>query len=176
MHRLIRHLRTSTSFIAIAITALVVGGCDHLDNNRIPVVDVRVPFTTIGDWETYGVSGAYQYRYFIKGERIPSGYPYTQLTFTGFGGVLLCADYMGNPVAYDLACPVECKNNVRIQVDPQTHIARCPVCGSEYEVCTLNYGYPISGPAADYGYRLAVYNVTPGPAGEYRVIRNPQFR
>ncbi len=176
MRPLLPLLRTAALSAALACTALLFNGCDHLDNNRIPVVDVRVPFTNIGEWETYGVSGAYQYRYFIKSERKPSGFPYTQLTFTGFGGVLLCTDYMGNPIAYDLACPVECKTNVRIQVDPDTHIARCPVCGSEYEVCTLNYGYPVSGPAAQYGYRLAVYDVVPGPAGEYRVIKNPQYR
>lgn len=176
MRQALQPLRPMAAVLVIALTSLLFNGCDHLDNYRIPVVDVRVPFTNIGDWETYGVSGAYQYRYFIKGERIPTGFPYTQLTFTGFGGVLLCTDYMGNAVAYDLACPVECKTNVRIKVDPETHIARCPVCGSEYEVCTLNYGYPVSGPAAEYGYRLAVYDVVPGPAGEYRVIKNPQYR
>lgn len=166
-----RHLSRVVNVLIVVAVSLLSGSCDHLDNNRIPPADVRIPFTTTGDWETYGVAGAYQYRYFIKGERKPAGYPYTQLSFTGFGGVLLATDYQGTPVAYDLACPVECKSNVRIQVNPETHIARCPVCGSEYEVCTLNYGYPIKGPAAERGYRLAVYRVLhPGPQGEAYVV------
>lgn len=162
-----RSIKTYLLTVSMAIT---LAGCDHLENNRIPPADVRVPFTTIGDWETYGVSGAYEYQNFIKGERKPAGYPYTTLTFTGFGGVLLTMDYQNTPVAYDLACPVECQNNIRVQIQPDTHLAKCPKCGSEYEVCTLNYGYPVSGPAQERGYRLQVYHVGPGTQGEYRVI------
>ena len=30
------------------------------------------------------------------------------MTYTGFGGILLVTDMSGSPLAYDLACPVEC--------------------------------------------------------------------
>ena len=115
------------------------------------------------------MTGAGQWRRFIKNDRVPANYPWTALTQTGFGGVLLVSDYNGAPFAYDLACPVECKTNVLINVDPNLMKGVCPVCGSVYDIFT-NYGYPVGGPAADMGYGLARYYVGPGYQGESMII------
>ncbi len=159
------------ALIAIAIVALVTTiACEKLDETRIPPAQVRVAFNTQAEWEVYGTPAVLDYKTFIKSERVPSNYPYTSLTYTGFGGILLCCNLMGEPVAYDLACPVECKNNVRIKVDPDAANAYCPTCGSVYDV--FNLGTPLSGPANTNGYGLKRYNVTAGSNGVYRVITN----
>lgn len=154
----------------IAISVLcALSSCHHLDDDRIPPAAVRIAFNTQGEWNTYGVGGAGQFRYFIKSEQIPAGFPYTALSYTGFGGVLLICDVHGNPVAYDMSCPVECRQDVRIAVDETRTVAECPKCHSTYDVVT-NYGHPLSGEAAEKGYGLQRYYVAPGPAGEYFVI------
>lgn len=156
--------------ISAAIGALLTaGGCRTVDDERIPVSPVRIAFQTQAQWEIYGVSGALETRRFIKSERQPSNFPYTSMTYTGFGGVLLAGDIHGNPVAYDLACPVERSASVRIIVDTEANNAYCPKCGSVYDIFT-NYGHPLSGKAAQEGYGLQRYIVAGGMQGEYMTV------
>lgn len=140
-----------------------------MHDDRIPPAAVHVAFNTIGDWHTYGVSGVGQPRLFILEQRQPSGFPYTATSHTGFGGIMLVGDIHGNPMAYDLACPVEARTSTRVQFISDDMTAECPVCHSVYEIVT-NYGQPLSGPAADRGYGLRRYRVAPGLAGEYMII------
>lgn len=147
----------------------MVCGCHHIDDDRIPPAAVYVAFNTVGEWNIYGVSGAGSYNCFIKSERLPKGYPYSALSYTGFGGVLLVGDIHGNPVAYDMACPVECRADVRIRVLDDELKAECPVCHSIYEIAT-NHGQPISGPAFDKHYGLQKYYVGPGMSGQYMLV------
>lgn len=142
--------------------------CHHIDNHRLPVSYVHVSFVTVGDWDIYGVGGAGQYKRFILPERIPSGFPYTAMSATGLGGILLCSTYHGVAVAYDLACPVECRANVRVFINDNDQ-AECPQCHSCYDVFE-KLGYPVAGRAAQEGWGLEVYSVGPGAQGEYRVI------
>lgn len=156
---------------ALAAALLACAGCHTIDDDRIPPTAVYVPFNTIGEWQVYGVGGALDYRYFIKAERQPAGFPYTQLSQTGYGGVLLACDVNGQPVAYDLACPVECRSDVRIRVVSGESYAECPVCHSTYSVFSTPYGYPLSGRAAEMGWGLRIYSVAPGAMGEYMSVR-----
>ncbi|MCD8386925.1 MAG: hypothetical protein LUD17_08540 [Bacteroidales bacterium] len=156
--------------LSVLLCAVGLSSCHSIDDDRIPPATVYVPFSTIGDWNVYGVAGAGSYRYFIKSQKKPSGYPYTALSGTGFGGVLLVGDVFGNPVAYDMCCPVECRSDTRIRVIESELIAECPTCHSTYDVFTTNYGYPLSGTAAERGYGLKRYYVISGSNGEYMVI------
>ena len=153
--------------IAVMLTGLA--GCKHLDTDRIPPAPVRLAFNTVADWNTYGVPGALGHRRYIKSERIPGNFPYTALSQTGFGGVLIVGDIMGAPRAYDLACPVEVNRNVRIEIDTQENVAYCPKCGSRYSVFN-NYGSPISGEARKLKRGLRRFNVGPGMNGEFMVV------
>lgn len=155
--------------IVVAACALALGACQHIDDNRLPPSPVFVQFATVGDWQIYGVAGAGLYRCFIKQERQPAGYPYTAATATGFGGVLLVGDIHGEPVAYDLACPVECRSDVRVEVNADDLTAECPRCHSVYDIVSA-CGYPLAGPAAKDGYGLQRYYVRPGSNGLYRII------
>lgn len=152
-----------------AVVAMGVSSCHSVDDDRIPVAPVNVVFSTVADWDVYGVSGAMQSRRFIRELREPQAFAWTANTFTGFGGILLVSNVMGEPLAYDLACPVECKTDTRVEIDEQM-LARCPVCGSTYDVFSLN-GAPVSGPAARDHYGLRPYNVGPSRNGTaYRII------
>ena len=136
-------------------------GCDTLDDDRIPVAAVNISFPTVAEWNIYGVSAALDHKRFIPEQHLPTGFYYTASTYSGYGGVLLVGDVMGNPAAYDLACPVECKPGVRVAIDPETNLSRCPQCHSTYDVFSLQ-GHPTSGEAADKGYGLRRYHVGTG--------------
>lgn len=155
--------------LAILLLALISTACGHYEY-RIPPAVVHIQFNTVGDWNTHGVAGAYSYKIFIKEAHIPANFPYTALSETGFGGVLLTTDMHGNYNAYDLACPVEMRRDVRLSIDPDHFEARCDKCGSTFDVFD-NYGIPLSGPAHANEYRLTRYFVGPGPSGEYMLIR-----
>ncbi len=163
------NLLNTARALACAALALAAAACHHVDDDRIPPVPVRVAFNTIGDWHTYGVSGVSSPRIFRVADRLPAGFPYTALSYTGFGGIIMVGDIHGRPVAYDLACPVEVKPTVRVQYVEDDMTAECPVCHSVYELVT-NYGNPIAGPAAQRGYALQRYSVIPGLQGEYMLI------
>ena len=159
--------RLTVAFAAIVATVAV--SCSSIDDERIPPYNVYLSFASEADWITYGVNGAMQHRSFVKSLREPSTYPWTAMSATGFGGLLLCSDYTGNVVAYDLACPVECKQDVRVVVDDKAAVARCPVCGSTYDIYGT-HGYPLSGPAHERHYGLEVYNVSRGAQGSWLTV------
>lgn len=150
----------------LSILAFVtLTGCDSVDDDRIPSYPVSLTFENIGNWELYGISGAGQYRSFIytNTERIPADYPFKGLDRTGFGGLLLICDPNGEYLAYDLACPVEVKNDIRIYVDSDNSlagIAKCPKCQSTYNL--FSYGAPASGEALKKKYGLQRYHVSVG--------------
>lgn len=147
---------------------VALAGCNSVDDTRIPASAVYIPFSDVGVWNTYGVAGALSSRSFIKASKLPSGYPYTEVSATGFGGVLLVGDFNGEPRAYDLACPVEVKASVRIAVDIEAAVAECPVCHSVYDV--FRFGGPLSGTAAEKGYALTRYSVGATASGLYMLI------
>lgn len=155
---------------ALLFAIFSLSACESIDDERIPPSAVRLEFVSIGEWNTYGVAAAPDYRMFIKSKNIPDNYPYTSLSYTGFGGILLVSDVHNTPKAFDLACPVERKNDVRVTVDTENLYAKCPKCGSTYDIYSLD-GYPLSGKAADNKYGLQQYTVTPNNNGGYTISR-----
>lgn len=134
---------------------VIVGGCDTVDDSRIPAMPVNINLSDPGMWNAYGVSGFGDFNYFVFQEgspREPSGFPYTDISATGYGGVLLIEGMdpfqleTSMPLAYDLSCPVEKSRTIRVRIDPATYEAVCPVCDSHYDV-TMAAGAPTSGPA-----------------------------
>lgn len=168
-------MKTLSLLLASALTVLLLAdatACDNLDDTRVPPAPVHLVFQSVADWHTWGLGGAVESKRFIltDTERTPSGYPYTALDRTGFGGLLLAEDVNGQVVVYDLSCPVECKATVRVKVDPESLTAECPQCHSTYDVFSL-FGHPISGPAAEKGYGLRRYHAVQG-VSPYMVISN----
>lgn len=147
-----------------------ITGCSSIEDDRIPPAPVSLTFRTVADWDMYANPAALEYKMFIKEQRIPSNFNYTAISETGLGGILIVGDVMGMFLAYDLACPVEIKKDIRLKIDSEKHDAYCPTCGSRYDIFA-NYGSPTSGPAAEKGYGLQKYYVGAGNSGEYMVVR-----
>ncbi len=166
--------------LAVLLAVPALTGCKGIVDDRIPSLPVTINLSDPGMWNTYGVSGFGIYRYFILGYglREPAGFPYTQATYTGFGGVLLIGGMnpltteTNVPLAYDLACPVERDPQVRVFIDIESFEAVCPQCGSHYDV-TMAGGAPTSGPAIEGArpYGLRRYNCLRSSMGGY-VIRD----
>lgn len=163
-------------FIALAICIAALAACDRIDSTRIPIYPVNLDLGTTGYWVTYGVHSYGEYRTFIREKRLPSNFPFTANTYTGFGGILLISGYnfvtqdYNTPLAYDLACPVEAKNSVIVTIDPKTFDAICPTCGSHFNVVEGG-GTPTSGPALQKKFGLQRYVVTASISGGFTVTR-----
>lgn len=152
--------------VAVAtLSGVAAGGCNSVEDNVIPSMPVGINLSDVGMWNTYGVAGFGQWRNFIRLENLrePGDFPFTTTTYTGYGGVLLISgrdpfsgDTRDVPLAYDLSCPIERSQTVRVVIDPASLEAVCPVCHSHYDV-TMRGGAPLSGPAATgkrkYGLR-----------------------
>ncbi|MEF9924339.1 MAG: hypothetical protein RR938_04040 [Muribaculaceae bacterium] len=163
--------------IIFAITMmLITSSCEKIDNQRIPGVAVNIELNNDGLWNTYGVHSYGEYRIFIKSEGVPGNYSYTAATFTGYGGILLISGFDADtgdynaPLAYDLACPVEAKSNIRVSIDKTTNEAVCPKCGSHYNVCE-GQGTPLSGKAVEYKYGMQKYHAYHAQLGGYYISR-----
>ena len=141
-------------FACVLLMQAMLVSCNTVDDDRIPSMPVSINLSTQDLWNTYGVSGIGSYTKFIAALREPRNFPFTDRTATGYGGVLLISGInpftyeAGVPLAYDLACPVECKPDVRVNIvaTEAFPVAVCPVCGSHYDVVEFG-GSPTSGPA-----------------------------
>lgn len=163
-------------YIFVLVTLCGFPGCNEVDDERIPNMPVNISIADAGMWNTYGVAGFGTHREFIISAHIPASFPYSTKNATGFGGVLLIEGldpFTGNssvPMAYDLACPVERKSDVRVSVSNDTYMAICPQCGSSYDV-TMQRGAPVGGVAATgkYKYALKSYSCLPSGTGGYYI-------
>lgn len=158
------------------VSLLPAAGCNSVIDDRIPSMPVAINLADPGVWNAYGVTGFGISRNFIiyPGIREPAGFPYTAVSCTGFGGVLLISGMdpftseAGVPLAYDLACPVEREQTIRVYVDQETTEAVCPDCHSRYDV-TMGAGAPVAGPAltGNRKYGLRRYKCVPSGYGGY---------
>ena len=108
----------------------------------------------------------------LKG--IPSYKIYTESNIVkgkeliGFGGILVVHTIQGEYKAFDLACPKESRNSVRVYVDDDYN-AVCPECGSKFEVIlNSGSGMCIAGTAK---YPLRSYMVI-GSGSNKLTVRN----
>ncbi|MDE6478734.1 MAG: hypothetical protein K2L45_00580 [Muribaculaceae bacterium] len=173
-------LKNGSIFLSLIALLSAFSACNQVDDDRIPSLPVYVGLSDIGLWNAYGVSGVGVSRNFInwQGTVSPAGFPYNANTYVGFGGVLLIGGVdpftadPNVPLAYDLACPVECSPTVRVGIDRDNLEAVCPECGSRYDVVTAG-GAPVAGPAltGKYKYGLRRYVCSPAQGGGY-IIHN----
>ena len=85
-----RSLLSRLAVITLSLITLISAGCHSVDDERIPYSEVRLKFTTIGDWHRYGIGGAAESKRYIKAgnTRVPADFPYTDMDRTGYGGLL----------------------------------------------------------------------------------------
>lgn len=170
-------VKGSCLFLLIALLSALVS-CNQVDDDRIPSLPVYIDLSGAGMWNTYGVSGVGISKSFInyQGLMSPSDFPFNANTYVGFGGVLLIGGIdpftsePNVPLAYDLSCPVERSQTVRVSIDSESLEAVCPVCGSHYDVVMAG-GSPVAGPAltGKYKYGLRRYSCDSGQGGGYLI-------
>lgn len=156
--------------VLAVVLSLSATSCNTIDSDRIPNYAVNINLTPISAWQTYGVSYYGESKRFIRDLREPSNFPWLERTKTGFGGILLVngmdpfTTEANVPLAYDLACPVECSSQIRVSmVNAEGHplpVAECPVCKSRYDVIEGG-GRPISGSAKEDSFGLRMYLCIP---------------
>ena len=163
----------------ICIILLVLAGlasCERINNKEVPSFMVRLDLSTYALWNTYGVSGVGDWRYFNRDKRLPANFPYNVNTYTGYGGILLiqgldAATGSYVPLAFDAACPVENKMDVVVSIDSENLDAVCPQCHSRYDVL-MGMGGPKNGPAYTHKYGLRILKVYNSPNGGYIITNN----
>ncbi len=162
-------MKRTGNILILLLIIIIATSCDGGDRDRIPAAAVWVEFANQAMWDLYGVSGSFIHRRFIRNQKIPAGFPYTDLSATGYGGLMLITNEHGVPYVYDLCCPVEINSNIRIEFDENNLCLRCPKCGSTYDITT---GGPMTGTAKDGRYFLQSYNIAPyGSAGGQLIYR-----
>lgn len=150
--------------LSVLFAVSLLTGCTTVDSQRIPNYRVNINLTPESSWQTYGVAAFGSSKRFIRELHEPSNFPWLAQTYTGYGGILLVCGIdaftteANVPLAYDLACPVECKQDIRVEMVPTEgfDVARCPICKSEYDVIQ-GAGRPVAGPALNDNYGLRLY-------------------
>jgi len=61
----------------------------------------------------------------------------------GYGGILVVHAYDDNYYAFDLACPVELNQNIRVGKPDLSFICKCDSCGERYDL-SLGLGVPLN--------------------------------
>lgn len=175
-------MRTFACRFLLFVTVSVIAACNTIDDERVPNMPVSISLSTPDLWTTYGVAGYGEYRMFIRQLGEPRNFSYGVNTATGYGGVLLICGFdpfaqssgggAVGPVAYDLACPVECKPDIRVkvQIADMLPVAVCPDCGSHYNIME-RAGAPIDGPALGRKLGLKRYDCYKTQYGGY-IIAN----
>ncbi len=87
----------------------------------------------------------------------------------GFGGILLFHGYNDEYFAFDLACPYELNENIRVEPNG-TGQAVCPVCGSVYAI-GWGTGALQSGVAKEGLKKYQVYYLSLSGGDKIRVLR-----
>ena len=154
---------TFKTVLLFCLTFAMLTACEKVNDDRIPPVPAYLALNNAGLWNTYGVAGYGQFRYFNKNKRIPSNYSYKETDYTGFGGILLIEGIDG-PLAYDRACPVEATTDAVLTIDSDNYEAVCSKCGSRFNVCEAA-GAPISGKAHELKYGLRRFSVIAASGG-----------
>ncbi len=167
---------TAAAIFAAALSACCTS-CNTITDDALPALPVNINLSPVSVWNTYGVTAFGSYRHFVMQNSEPSGFPYIGQSATGFGGVLLVCGFnpyttdAGVPMAYDLACPVERRAEVRVRMKATDTfpMAVCPECGSTYNVVEHG-GAPESGPAAASRLGLTRYRCLDAVNGGYLII------
>lgn len=147
-------------FGLIVCVLLLLAGCDGVNNSSVPPNPVHVEIdtrigafvnfipTALNDYVTVDRTG-----YHYNGNTYPLG----AMDATGYGGVVVYIDMMGNYTAYDMACPY-CAQRARRQSCVIDGIfAICPHCGEEYDLGS-GTAVPTKGSIRETLRRLKIIN------------------
>ena len=139
-------------YLFIPLLAFIFAGCNDNVISSIPDFPVYLEINlATGPYNTTLRNTINESCIFIKG--ITKGMPVTN--YTGFGGILVYTGFDRNYYAFDMACPYEAKQNIRVYPNDIGQ-AVCEGCGSVFDI-GYGIGNPSSGKAKE---TLKRYKVT----------------
>ncbi len=134
-------------FITLFLFSILLFSCDDAFESNIPSMRVSANFNTYTTDPELATPGGYK-----RITKINNEAPYI-----GFGGLLVVRGFIDNAVfAYDLACPVERKQTVRLEMKDDVKLC-CPECGSEYDGIFYGNTLPSSGKAKEQKLQIRRY-------------------
>lgn len=135
-------------------------GCGETVVSTIPDYPVNFEMNLVTEYNTFNSPG--QVHYFDKRRK--------ETDRIGYGGLIVCVNYEGRYMAFDLACPYEAKSDVRAYPDAEGSAltATCSKCGSTFNIYDDEYARPQSGPATQ---GLKKYQTAITSSGILRIYR-----
>ncbi len=144
------------------LLCLLLSACTGNNLSSIPDAPVYLQLNLLTTYPTfYGSYGEQIYTEGGKTHYRKQSFPLREADRTGFGGILICSNYEGKYCAFDRACPHEAQRKVCVEVENALY-ARCPHCGSKFDIYTSEFAFPVTGPAKQ---GLKKYRVQISPAG-----------
>ena len=104
-------------------------------NSSITGYPVYLDINIAAEYPHFVPANTMQYMTFTTGKLITDR--------IGYGGILVVTGFDEKYYAFDLACPVECQRDVRVEIDGLYAI--CPKCGEKYDNIFYGIGNPIDG-------------------------------
>ena len=120
-------------YLLVLILAGSFTGCNDNVISSIPDFPVYMELNLTSTYPTFRNS-VNKYLLFEKGVFVTDR--------TGFGGILVYTGFDGEYYAFDLSCPYEAKQNIRVHPN-DTGQAVCEGCGSVFDI-----GYGIGNPSS----------------------------
>ena len=145
------------SYRFIFCTALLLNSCIENVTSPIPDFPVNLNLNLMTEYPSF--RGSY-------GEMLVFDKRIRETDRIGFGGVLVCTNYEGKYLAFDLACPHEAKQDIRVKVDGLEAV--CEKCGSHFDIYTSEFALPNNGPSK---HGLKKYRTAMTANGILRVYR-----
>lgn len=139
--------RLITYYLLIVLLSIPIVSCKDNVQSSIPDYPVYLQLNLTAQYSTFRNSSG-QFLIFEKG--------ITTYDRIGFGGVVVCTGITLDDnnetqyYAFDMACPYELKNTVKVHPD-KTGLPQlvCDKCGSVFDI-TFGSGHPLSGPTKEY--------------------------
>lgn len=142
-------MKSLRTYFFCAFLAFSFASCKDNIQSSIPDFPVYLELHLTSTYPTFKNSNN-EFLQFKTRENLPES------NYIGYGGIIVCTgigfDDSGNSMyyAFDMACPYEAKNTVRVYPE-KTGLPQvvCEKCGSVYDISFGN-GNPLSGPAKEF--------------------------
>jgi len=123
-------------YLFVLLFAITLSGCNDNVVSSIPDYPVYLALNLTTTYPTFRNS-INQYLVFKKAVLVTD--------MVGYGGILVYTDLTGDYCAFDLSCPYEAKQTIRVVPNEVGH-AVCGGCGSVFNISD-GIGEPLSGQA-----------------------------
>lgn len=117
---------------------LILSGCDDNYISSIPPYPVNLQLNLTSTYPTFR-NNINSILLFEK--------PIQVNDLVGFGGILMYVDFNGNYCAFDLACPHEADQKIKVVPNDLGQVV-CEGCGTVYNI-SYGIGDPVKGPSKE---------------------------